>query len=178
VEKRKDPFGERLKATRKARKLSVPEVSVLLDIPQDRIYKWEHGASPKYEDRVKVEKWLNGESGDLREIGRSSEKDKFLSGEIKLSAQEYVNELKKDKVRLEKLIEDSQRIIDTNLTAMMTLLSTLHRHDLSFHEVMLEALARLEKRKNPRALIEEAHIRDTARMVEESAIDRLSSVGK
>lgn len=40
----------------------MPELSKLLGIPQDRLYKWERNVSePKHEDRVKLEKWLNTE---------------------------------------------------------------------------------------------------------------------
>lgn len=57
-----DPIGQNLKAKRKERRLSVPELSDLIGIPADRIYKWEASkATPKYEDRQFLEKWINSE---------------------------------------------------------------------------------------------------------------------
>lgn len=59
MQKTKDPIGELLLKTRKERDISVPELAKKLDIPKDRIYKWEQGeSSPKYEDRIKIEAWI------------------------------------------------------------------------------------------------------------------------
>lgn len=58
MEKQKDPIGQLLRKARKDRDISVPELAELLGIPKDRIYKWEKGAVPKYEDRLVVEKWI------------------------------------------------------------------------------------------------------------------------
>lgn len=62
MNKSADPIGENLKNKRKERGLSVPELADVIDIPADRIYKWESGkAAPKYEDRQFIEKWINSE---------------------------------------------------------------------------------------------------------------------
>jgi transcriptional regulator with XRE-family HTH domain len=54
-----DPIGNQILKTRKERGLSVPDLSSLLNIPADRIYKWEQGSSsPKYADRQVIEQWL------------------------------------------------------------------------------------------------------------------------
>lgn len=71
MEKAKNPIGEDLKTARKARKVSVPRLALALDIPKDRIYKWEQGvSSPGYEDRLKVEAWLK--NGNWKEIPRET----------------------------------------------------------------------------------------------------------
>lgn len=95
----------------------------------------------------------------------------FLSGPIKITAQQYVEQLQADKKEL-------QDVIKSNLTAMMTLLSALHRHDLAFHETMLESLARLEKAKDPKALVAEAYRRDSAMLVEELNKGNLEGVDR
>lgn len=62
-----DNIGERLKAFRKSKKLSVPYISKVLGIPKDRIYKWEKGHRPTdLEDYNKVENFLNS---DDKKIG-------------------------------------------------------------------------------------------------------------
>jgi transcriptional regulator with XRE-family HTH domain len=59
----KDPIGENLRRIREDRKLSVPQLSAILQIKQDRIYKWEQGkASPKYQDRLLIEQWMADEN--------------------------------------------------------------------------------------------------------------------
>jgi transcriptional regulator with XRE-family HTH domain len=59
----KDPITETLKETRIKRGLSVLELAEVLNIPADRIYKWDQGKSaPKFEDRAKVDKWLAGKN--------------------------------------------------------------------------------------------------------------------
>jgi transcriptional regulator with XRE-family HTH domain len=56
---KKDPFGAELKKIRKERGVSVPQLSDILQIPKDRIYKWEQGKNgPKYEDRELLQKWI------------------------------------------------------------------------------------------------------------------------
>ena len=53
-------IGEKLKAFRKSKKLSVPYISKVLGIPKDRIYKWEKGHRPTdLDDYKKVESFLN-----------------------------------------------------------------------------------------------------------------------
>lgn len=59
----KDPITETLKEARIKRGLSVLELAEVLDIPADRIYKWDQGKSaPKFKDREKVDKWLTGKN--------------------------------------------------------------------------------------------------------------------
>lgn len=83
----KDPIGENLKKAREDRKVSVPQLSVILQINADRIYKWEQGkASPKYQDRLIIEQWLADEtwinipnSPDLPAVGNKQEESNSLS---------------------------------------------------------------------------------------------------
>jgi transcriptional regulator with XRE-family HTH domain len=63
VDTLKDPLGENLRKVREERNISVPQLSAILQIKQDRIYKWEQGkASPKYQDRLIVEQWMADEN--------------------------------------------------------------------------------------------------------------------
>ena len=50
------------------RGIKIPRLSVELDIPKDRIYKWfQEGTNPKVEDADKLNKWINGENlGEIR----------------------------------------------------------------------------------------------------------------
>jgi hypothetical protein len=70
-----------------------------------------------------------------------------------------LDELKADKIKL-------QNTIDTNLTAMMQLLSALSRHDRAFHDTILRSLARLEGKKEV-DLVAEARSFEAAKQIEE-----------
>jgi hypothetical protein len=70
-----------------------------------------------------------------------------------------LDELKADKIKL-------QNTIDTNLTAMMQLLSALSRHDRAFHDTILRSLARLEGKKEV-DLVAEARSFEAAKQNEE-----------
>lgn len=53
--------GEQLKARRKQLKLSVVRLAEMLDIPKERIYKWEKGTKPStVEDHLKIDEFLSG----------------------------------------------------------------------------------------------------------------------
>lgn len=70
-----------------------------------------------------------------------------------------IDDLKTDKAKL-------QKTIDTNLSAMMQLLSALSRHDRAFHDTILRSLARLEGKKEV-DLVAEARSSEAARQIEE-----------
>lgn len=54
-----------LQSTMEARKIKVPKLASLLDIPKDRIYKWfQEGTKPKEADSVKLWEWINGGISD------------------------------------------------------------------------------------------------------------------
>lgn len=58
-------------------------------------------------------------------------------GNLKMTVKDYVEDLRKDKEKL-------QNTIDANLTAMMQILTVLQRHDRVFHETILKSLSRIE----------------------------------
>lgn len=57
----KDDIGIRLKAKREERNVSGEKLSEYLGVPKDRIYKWEKGSSPKFDDRQRVEDWIQAD---------------------------------------------------------------------------------------------------------------------
>lgn len=77
-------ISERIKLKRKQDKVSMPELSTLLGIPQDRLYKWERGVSePKHEDRVQLEKWLKSEKVPIYpELNDPGEPEKLSGDEV------------------------------------------------------------------------------------------------
>lgn len=107
MEKTRDPIGENLRKTRESRGLSVSELEKILEIPKDRIYKWEQGkAAPQYEDRKKVESWINGTWNNIPKV----EEPKSQYGGIDYSA-DLINVLKEQNEYLRKLL-------DTNLAGL------------------------------------------------------------
>ena len=54
-------IGDKIKLKRKELKISATRMAEMLDIPVDRIYKWEKGAKPSlYEDYEKINNFLYG----------------------------------------------------------------------------------------------------------------------
>lgn len=57
------PVKERLKQKMKDRRVKIPTLAELVDIPKGRIYGWyRDGTNPKAEDLQKLEKWIAGET--------------------------------------------------------------------------------------------------------------------
>jgi len=123
LEKVKDPIGEKLKLARKARKVSVPKISTQLDIPMERIYKWEQGKStPGYEDKLRIENWLKDRTwkyvphGTLPPGTNSSEKEPskdpgpgvdMKNPQRDARDEELIQVLKKQNDFLERMLESS-----------------------------------------------------------------------
>jgi transcriptional regulator with XRE-family HTH domain len=105
VEKLKDPIGENLRKTRESRNISVPELAQIIDIPKDRIYKWEQGkAAPQYEDRQKIEAWING---TWKEIPISKVAEPETKYETLNYTAELIKTLKEQNEYLRKLVDSS-----------------------------------------------------------------------
>lgn len=110
MEKTKDPIGEKLRQTRETRDISVPELSIILDIPKDRIYKWEQGkASPQYLDRQKLESWMSGTWNNIP-IPKKAEPRIEIEGNPETIA-EALAIIKQQNAFL-------QRLIESNLAAL------------------------------------------------------------
>lgn len=106
MQKTKDPIGEKLRQIREKRGISVPELEVILTIPKDRIYKWEQGkATPQYEDRQKVESWINGTWNNIP-IPKKVEEPKSIPEQIDYQA-ELVRTLKEQNEYLRKLVDSN-----------------------------------------------------------------------
>jgi transcriptional regulator with XRE-family HTH domain len=136
VEKTKDPIGETLRKTRESRNVSVPALADIIGIPKDRIYKWEQGlSSPKYDDRKKVEEWLNGNWKNIPPptLGKEDQLDTVLPlGDLKVTLKDYVELLNENKRKAEEaamkaeetareLREDKKQLmafLNENLTAL------------------------------------------------------------
>jgi hypothetical protein len=85
---------------------------------------------------------LNGQREEVPPISQVNEDpveyDRTLPlGEFKITVNDYVEDLRMDKKKL-------QNTIDANLTAMMQILTVLQRHDQAFHETILKSLGRIE----------------------------------
>lgn len=103
MDKTRDPIGENLRKTRESRGLSVSELEKILEIPKDRIYKWEQGkAAPQYEDRKKVEAWINGTWNIIPKV----EEPQSQYGGIDYSA-ELIKVLKEQNEYLRGLVDSS-----------------------------------------------------------------------
>lgn len=73
---------QQIKDTRSKRKLSVPKLAKLLDIPADRIYKWEQGeGKPKHGDVEKIVAWIK-----MEEVPTVNEPDVMMYDKVKKTA--------------------------------------------------------------------------------------------
>jgi len=98
-----------LREEMKRRKVKVPALSELTDIPKDRIYAWyRDNTNPKKEDQEILEAWLNEVP-----FKKNEEKTEELPlGNLKVTLEDYVNEIKRQRDYLEKLVVDkSDKII-------------------------------------------------------------------
>lgn len=122
MEKQKDPIGQRLKEKRNERGISVPELESILGIPKDRIYKWEKGTAPKYEDRIAIVKWIEmedwknfprGKVGKSYGLSKETIKaryqgEQYLSAEgVNITLADYINLLHRENDRLYTLLNSS-----------------------------------------------------------------------
>lgn len=94
-----------------------------------------------------------------RTIKVNSQADISLLNAFLEERDRVIDELQTDKRKL-------QNTIDTNLTALMQLLSALSRHDRAFHDTILRSLARLEGKKEV-DLVAEARSFEAAKQIEE-----------
>lgn len=61
----KQSIVEQLLEKAKKNNIKTPELARLLNIPQDRIYKWKsQGSSPRAEDVIKIQAFLNGKESN------------------------------------------------------------------------------------------------------------------
>jgi hypothetical protein len=188
--KRQNKLVVKLFQVLESKNISVLKFEEETKIPRDRVYKWRSvGTNPKSEDHATIVEWLRKQEGTAKENldkvphetpiqlndnkgnDNTHKDDIFLSGPIKLTAQEYVDALKSDKKKLEDDKKQLQKVIDLNLVAMQQLLSSLSRHDRAYHETILMSLARIEKRPSENDLIVEAGTREISKLLEEQNKD-------
>ncbi|SRR5579862_2753882 len=154
-----DPIGEEILRVRKERKISVPELSKILNIPKDRIYKWEKGSVPKYKDRQIIEKWL---AGDWKNVPQSATYSHIKAEQDRMSTFErlliqLIEMQNKILTRQEEELIARVKTIDINLDRTQMGVDTIQLEVSSEREVVLRSLARLEKMKDHETLIREAN---------------------
>lgn len=144
---------EKLIGSMKDRKKKVTDVSRETGIPKDRIYKWiQQGNRPKTEDEKAITKWLNGESSTIpfiEEPGISQTISLYQNDRIKKLEEDqakYIKKLEDDNDRLWGLVKDTQEIIKNNLTLVLSTVRTISVRQEATGGVVLESLARLEKK--------------------------------
>lgn len=112
----------------------MPELESILGIPKDRIYKWEKGTAPKYEDRIAIVKWIEmedwknfprgnlGKSSGLSKetITARNQGEQYLSAEgVNITLADYINLLHRENDRLYALLNSSLvRISDDQQIAL------------------------------------------------------------
>lgn len=131
--------GKQIRAKRRSLNLSAERLASLLGVNVNNLYKWEKGHRPHDpEDYMKVEKWLadNGETGTTFQNAapRPQEAQHGDKSEILEFMREQINDLKKDKAKLEK---DTDRLWNT-LESSLIGLSIQGKQVLATVSVILE----------------------------------------
>lgn len=132
MENTKDPIGQLLKKTRKERKVSVPELALALDIPKDRIYKWEKGHAPRYEDRQIIDKWLQDTNWNKVPHGTDvsgivMHGQRLSADTVNITLQDYIDLLKNQNAEYLSIIKDSLSALVVNSTRSLDDLATVKR---------------------------------------------------
>lgn len=135
---------QKLYATLKERKMSVPKLSTIIGIPKDRIYKWRsQNSGPGIEDYPIIKNWL--ENGNMDSVPRGTSnitKDIGLQGYHKSDRDKYIELLERDR----DLLEQMQEVIRTNLTELLTA-QRLNRAQLTvITDLGTKTLATVQKR--------------------------------
>jgi len=94
-----------------------------------------------------------------------NEDNRGSNGSISKDLQQIIFDLRSDKAELREDKKVLQRVIETNLTALMQLLTALSLHDRAWHEIIVRALARLEN-KTEDQLIGEARTLEAAKTLQ------------
>ncbi len=87
----------------------------------------------------------------------------------KITLEDYINELREDKKRMEKTI-------DINLNVIAQLLNSIARHDQAYHETILRSLERIEGSNTD--LVLQAHKRDAELQIQDSLKGSPAQVGR
>lgn len=139
--------------------IKITRLSEILDIPQDRIYKWRSsGSGPKAVDAEKIRKWLstaNPKSGGLIFGAEGSGKSK--------TAMDLINESNEYREKYIQLLEKQLDTANSQLTTALQTISTslkeiveLQRVDVAQSKTLLQLEAEREahgdRRKEEQAL--------------------------
>lgn len=105
------PLKDRLKEVMELRRVKVPALSEQTGIPKDRIYAWyRDNTSPKAEDQIRLEKWLNGETSTKENVfsgtsANQSVEEKSVPGFV--PADQVIADLRRDKEWLQSILGTS-----------------------------------------------------------------------
>lgn len=129
-------LAEDIKEARKKRGHSMADVSQLIGIKSDKIYKWEKGTKPSDpEDLAKIKDYISGGPAEranpvLENTQKSPEED-FRA--------KYIKQIEKENQFL-------QNLVTTNLTLVLATVRTISIRQEATGGVVLESLARIEKK--------------------------------
>lgn len=155
-------FGKKLKELREAKPYTQKQIATSLGVTPRQIQRYEEGAIPrpnKVKALNKIFKFdfftvmddTKGRNGN----GAQTSNDPLPSGDMKITLKDYLDEIKQQKEFLQELLLNKVGTIDANLKQALGGVVQLSLHVESAREVVLEALARLEK-KPKGSLIAEA----------------------
>lgn len=141
----------------KQRGLNVSEFSRQTGILAPRIYKWLEGKGrPKVEDAQKLVNWGRKYLDKvLNEPPAKTVHDPLPLGDTKVTLKDYLEEIKQQKEFLQDLLIHRVGEVDFNLKTVVGKAEGLQFDLISGREIVLKALARLEK-KPPLTLLNEA----------------------
>jgi transcriptional regulator with XRE-family HTH domain len=116
--------------------LSVPKLAKVLDVPADRIYKWEQGlGSPKQPDYVKIVSWLGMEEIP-REMAQEAATPYGMTAMDKLA--DSVFRLAKTVEMQASILMAREKTISSNLMELQGSLDAVASYQKAYHDFWCE----------------------------------------
>lgn len=158
--KKKWAEGARIKEKRDSQDLSAEKLALKLGVTKENIYKWERGSKPSDPDQLAaLMKWLNDLENGTNKMADGTAKHE-AKPDLLATLMETMTQLMKTQNSLleeqKKEVVSKISTIETNLNRALGGVSKLSLHVESAREVVLQSLARLEKKKDENALLKEA----------------------
>ena len=112
-------LGQQIKNKLKLDGIKVPELAILLEIPADRIYKWQQGHKPHdAKDYIKITKWLESVPHGTKNGNRQDHNESMIHPYTLSDKRLKSAEPEKNQPVAEKLVETVKNLSEAILRLM------------------------------------------------------------
>lgn len=140
-------LGDKLKLYRKKRDLDQPQMATIVGVSYRTYQEIERtGIIKKSKDIEAIKKILSEKEQIITSENTQKLEDVLPVGDLRVTLQDYLNEVRQQKEFLQQLLMDKIGKLDANLSTALGGVIQLSLHVESAREVVLKSLARLEKK--------------------------------